>query len=241
MEFYKRISYTIKNDPIEHVLRSFSGAIAINMSRTKITPNQVTLLRSLIIVPNFYLFALGEYMGYLIGSILMVLNTLFDYVDGDLARITKKTSQTGEWLESLFDAPFAYLHSFLGFFLAIGIYKETGIVEVWPVLFFSLLGVHLNDVFNKYMKLKTGSKMAEEFQNKYDSIKSRFGIVNTIYIIIRHNFLIVLICSILYFPIQDYLRIHPILLGFIIYAGTNQIIWLSRVLIQFKHIILKKN
>jgi len=244
MEFYKRVSFGIKDDPLEHFLRSISGAMALNLSHTKITPNQITLFRIPITIVYLYLFTLGHFWGYLIASLLMIFNHILDYVDGDLARVTKKMSQIGEWLETLTDGPFSHIHTFTGFFLCIGIYKQSGIMEVWPVLFLSLLGAHLNDVFSKYSHFENKGDNTETitdgFQDEYDKYKQKYYFSNIVFIILRRSYLFVVFAAIFYYPIYEYTKIHPLFLGLIIIALTNQIMWISRVIIQYKYIFITK-
>ena len=41
--------------------------------------------------------------GLIIGGILLLVSGFFDMVDGQVARITGKTSKKGEYLDSMFD------------------------------------------------------------------------------------------------------------------------------------------
>jgi len=238
MEFYKRISFGVQDDPIEHIYRSLSGAMAINLGRTKITPNQVTIFRIFIVAGILYLFYLGTHLGYLLGAILIVINHILDYVDGDLARVKNQMSKTGEWLESLLDGPFGYIHTIPGFFLGLSIYRTTGRVEVWVLLFISLLGVHLNDVFSKYFVVKNQDVLINSFQEEYDTMKEKLFIAKVFPALLRHTYLFILLFAILYNPLYDFFNIHPILIGILVTAVFNQVMWLTRLWVQFKYVFI---
>jgi len=70
----------------------------------RITPNQVTILNSVI---NFTLaafcFAQGVYQWNLLGLLFLLLHSYFDFADGSLARATGQTSDLGAWLDPKLD------------------------------------------------------------------------------------------------------------------------------------------
>jgi archaetidylinositol phosphate synthase len=65
------------------------------LAATRVTPNQVTTLRLLTGLLAATGFALGTAEGRLWGGLLFVLSTLLDRADGELARITGRTSPGG--------------------------------------------------------------------------------------------------------------------------------------------------
>lgn len=73
--------------------------------KTRITPNQLTALSTLIIIPIGILFSLGVFKYYLIGAILMYLMITLDHTDGKLARARKQETIFGaifdEWSDRL--------------------------------------------------------------------------------------------------------------------------------------------
>jgi phosphatidylglycerophosphate synthase len=95
--------------------------IAINwanhLSLTKVTPVHVTLI--------FGLCGLGAvfciFQGYFIASgCLLILKSIIDAVDGELARIKKKPSYTGRYLDSIFDSILNFLFLFTIWFVSGG-------------------------------------------------------------------------------------------------------------------------
>lgn len=85
---------------IESIMRKFSRPIALWLSKSPVTPNEITILRVLIFASfSAVFFAIGQYITNIIAIIFCLLCALFDYVDGDLARLKSKESKIGEWLD----------------------------------------------------------------------------------------------------------------------------------------------
>ncbi len=68
---------------------------------------------------------MGIEFGLIIGGVLLLISGFFDMVDGQVARITGKTSKKGSYLDSMFDK-IAEVAIFLG--LLIGGYAEPYLV-----------------------------------------------------------------------------------------------------------------
>ena len=70
-------------------------------------------------------YGLGLEFGLIIGGILLLVSGFFDMIDGQVARVTGKTSQKGSYLDSMFDK-IAEVAIFLG--LLVGGYAEPYLV-----------------------------------------------------------------------------------------------------------------
>ncbi len=70
-------------------------------------------------------YGMGVEFGLIIGGILLLVSGFFDMVDGQVARVTGKTSKKGEYLDSMFDK-IAEVAIFLG--ILIGGYAEPYLV-----------------------------------------------------------------------------------------------------------------
>ncbi len=84
--------------------------IASLLSRTGVHPNVITILGFLLslIPPVFY--AIGK---PIIGAVLLILTNIFDSIDGTLARMSKKETRFGAFLDSSLDR-FSEFALFLG-------------------------------------------------------------------------------------------------------------------------------
>jgi len=81
----------------------FSIPLVSLISKTKITPNQLTLISLFIVIAASLLIARGGYVFLIIGALLLQVGYMFDHVDGQLARYKKIFSPLGEWLDSTSD------------------------------------------------------------------------------------------------------------------------------------------
>lgn len=93
------------------------------LSKTPVTPNQVTLTGLLFVLLSGYAFAQGYYAAYALGGVLYFLSVQFDEIDGMLARVTFRDSPFGCWLEHFADSA-SYVVLYTG--ITIGLYRESG-------------------------------------------------------------------------------------------------------------------
>jgi archaetidylinositol phosphate synthase len=92
---------------------------------TRVTPNHLTTLRLLIgLVGAFYL-ARGDFLHVNIGAFLIVLSNFVDHTDGELARISGKTSRIGHFYDLAADAVVTIL-LFLGMGYGLGVEAGAG-------------------------------------------------------------------------------------------------------------------
>ncbi|SFS75507.1 CDP-alcohol phosphatidyltransferase family protein [Marininema halotolerans] len=87
-----------------YVLRRISIYVTVALSRTPITPNGVSWLSLFFFTLCGWMLATGE-VGWLLGAVVAYnLGYLGDCLDGELARLTKVTSQLGVFLDTLIRA-----------------------------------------------------------------------------------------------------------------------------------------
>ena len=83
-----------------YVYRPVSLRAAALLARTPITPVQVTWLGGALTVGGGVAFGFDA---YILGGVLILLGVITDCVDGDLARLTGRTSRAGAFLDSVLD------------------------------------------------------------------------------------------------------------------------------------------
>ena len=103
---------------------TWSRYVARWAARIGLSPNQVTVFALCVGIAAGTAFATGERAGYIAGAVLLYLSFVFDCVDGQLARYTRRYSKFGAYLDSVFDRAKEYV-AFAG--LAIG----ASTSEVW--------------------------------------------------------------------------------------------------------------
>ena len=92
---------------------------------TGLSPNFWTVVGLVIALSSAVVYGMGVEFGLIIGGILLLVSGFFDMVDGQVARVTGKTSKKGEYLDSMFDK-ISEVAIFLG--ILIGGYAEPYIV-----------------------------------------------------------------------------------------------------------------
>jgi len=98
--------------------------IAKKLSKTGVTPNEITIFRFVISLPaTLYFFSRGQYFYNLIGLAIYVLLVPLDWVDGDLARLTGQSSLLGKWLDDTTDR--VLMLSVLGSLFYVGIVSDS--------------------------------------------------------------------------------------------------------------------
>lgn len=89
---------------LERIGITVAHRIAEFLAKTKIRPEQITLLRFIVAAPaSGYFFSRGEYLYNLVGLAIYMPLALLDWVDGHLARITGRTSALGKWFDETSD------------------------------------------------------------------------------------------------------------------------------------------
>jgi phosphatidylglycerophosphate synthase len=83
-----------------YVYRPLSRPVAARLARTRVTPIQVSWLSAVFAGAGGAAFALRS---YLLGVALVLVGQVADCIDGDLARITGRTSRSGAYLDSVLD------------------------------------------------------------------------------------------------------------------------------------------
>jgi len=84
----------------KYVYRKFSGPTARFFNRLGFEPNQVTFLSFILGILSAIF--LSQSM-FLIGLVILFVSEVLDCADGDLARLKKKASKKGEFLDSFLD------------------------------------------------------------------------------------------------------------------------------------------
>lgn len=86
-----------------YVYRILGVKIANVLAKTPITPNQVTFISLILGLAACVLYLGGTQKHLMYGAIVFYLSKLFDYADGQVARIKGMTSKLGAWLDTYSD------------------------------------------------------------------------------------------------------------------------------------------
>ncbi|MBA2338782.1 MAG: CDP-alcohol phosphatidyltransferase family protein [Pyrinomonadaceae bacterium] len=120
--------------------------------KTPITPNMISVMGVFVSLAAGYFFSIGDYFSNITGALLSYVSSLFDHMDGSVARLKSMESAFGSYFETVCD--FVYYFSFaVG--ISIGLYRAT------DNQFYLFLGVAL--LFGTLVSLFTISYQRKEF------------------------------------------------------------------------------
>ncbi len=119
----------------QNIYRFLALIISRKIVKTKITPNQVTILSIILGTISAVFFSFGTYPFLLAGVLFLQISILLDYVDGSLARLRSKASIFGEWLDNSGDLLIDFL-VFLG--ITFGVYHQGFGATAWALGFIAI-------------------------------------------------------------------------------------------------------
>jgi len=106
-------------------LRPVLEKVGKGFAATGLSPNFWTVVGLVIALSAAVVYGMGVEFGLIIGGVLLLVSGFFDMVDGQVARVTGKTSKKGEYLDSMFDK-ISEVAIFLG--ILVGGYAEPYVV-----------------------------------------------------------------------------------------------------------------
>ena len=116
--------YFVLNN-LRGTLRPVLEKVGKGFAATGLSPNFWTVVGLVIALSSAVVYGMGIEFGLIIGGILLLVSGFFDMVDGQVARVTGKTSKKGEYLDSMFDK-ISEVAIFLG--ILVGEYAEPYVV-----------------------------------------------------------------------------------------------------------------
>ncbi len=111
------------------------------LQKLKATPNFVTLLSLLCGVSSGFLFSRGRYPDILWAALLLQFMIVFDCADGQLARLTDRSTKLGRILDSLADLA---THCSIYTGAAIGLYRNTGTLLPFVLAFSAQISMYIH-------------------------------------------------------------------------------------------------
>jgi len=99
--------------------------IGKGFASTGLSPNFWTIVSLQFALLSAIIYGLGVEFGLIIGGILLLVSGFFDVVDGQVAKVTGKTTKKGSYFDSMFDK-IAEVAIFLG--ILVGGYAEPWLV-----------------------------------------------------------------------------------------------------------------
>ncbi|MBS1257695.1 MAG: hypothetical protein MAG551_00740 [Candidatus Scalindua arabica] len=150
------------------IIRKISGFISGFLSRTPVTPNQVTIVSLIIGIAAAVFFSHGAHTYTIIAGVLYFLSTVFDQCDGEVARLKQMETEFGWKFDIIVDA---IVNAVIVIGITIAVYMKMGSVLVIMAGFFAMTGITISlllaTYFSRNSKKNTGTKeMLDKLNNK---------------------------------------------------------------------------
>jgi phosphatidylglycerophosphate synthase len=124
-----------------------------------VTPNHLTTVRLAVGLAAALAFTPGTYGWSNVAALLLVLSNFLDHTDGELARLTGRTSRFGHWYDLASDAVVTIL-LFIAIGIGLGARSEVR-YDVPPILLGTVAGIAVSVIFFLRMRIEeTLGKMA---------------------------------------------------------------------------------
>ncbi len=143
--------------------RPIANRLVFYLKDTAVSPIQVTIFHSILGLFSAYLFSIGNWSTTVVAAILLLLKSLFDAVDGALARVRNRPSRVGRFLDSNMDFV-------VNFFVLWGISLGYGVsIPCFILAFLSmeLQGSFYNHFYLKYRHEFHGDKTSRPIEDAY--------------------------------------------------------------------------
>jgi len=148
--------------PISRILnRPISIKISELLLKTKITPNQISLMSFITSFIGALFFYVGEYIFLIIGGILVQLSSIIDGCDGEVARLKLIQTRYGGWFDAVLDR---YADAIIIFGMIHGHWLLHNDIIIWTIGFAALVGSFLNSY--------TADKYDAVFKNRIKKINN---------------------------------------------------------------------
>jgi CDP-L-myo-inositol myo-inositolphosphotransferase len=154
--------------PVSRILnRPISNKISELLLKTKITPNQISLISFIVALFGALFFYIGDYFSLVIGGILVHLSSIIDGCDGEVARLKLVETKYGGWFDSVLDR---YADAIIIFGMIHGHWILHNDIIIWTIGFMALIGSFLNSytadkydtIFRKRIKEINGMRMGRD-------------------------------------------------------------------------------
>ena len=151
-----------------YIIRKISGFISGFLSRTPVTPNQVTIISLIFGIASAAFFSHGKHTYTIIAGVLYFVSTVFDQCDGEVARLKQMETEFGRKLDIIVDA---IVNAVIVIGITIAVYTKIGSVLVIIAGFFAMTGITISLLLATYFshdnKKDTGAKeMLDKLNNK---------------------------------------------------------------------------
>jgi CDP-L-myo-inositol myo-inositolphosphotransferase len=156
--------------PVSRILnRPISIKISELLLKTKITPNQISLISFIIGLFGALFFYFGDHVFLVFGGILVQMSSIIDGCDGEVARLKLVESKYGGWFDAVLDR---YADAIIIFGMIHGHWILHNDIIIWTIGFMALMGSFINSytadkydaIFRKEINKINGIRMGRDIR-----------------------------------------------------------------------------
>jgi phosphatidylglycerophosphate synthase len=221
-------------DFLQIPFRMASTLLVRLIAPTPITPNQVTLLRGVVVMIGLALMARGQAGGFTLGAVLFYVFEVLDHVDGDLARYTSRKSRLGPLLEQFQDTIFARPANLLGAAMAVGLYRITGsLTPIWlfaACVYGRMNWMEFRDYFGWKRDIEKSAIGYKAVTGRKSLCESMVALAKVLY---TWNNSFILIPALAFDLLPAPWGVYTLLAGFLVVAILNNLPWIAIVIKGF--------
>lgn len=227
-----------KARPYDNPIRYLSIPLARLFAKSPVTPNQITFFRTLLMLGTLALFTCSDVWLLLAAAVGFELCEVLDHVDGDLARLTNRTSRFGAWIDTFIDLWFYAVPGLLGFCVAVGVSRRGGNGWEWIALFWAMLGRFLDLALTAYAPADgPQGDSAQGSENDWrrpvsGGMARRVG--RLVYSAINWEPQLIVLAALLFLPLAGW-GIDSLFVALIVCSVLHQIPWVSKFVLQAHH------
>lgn len=218
--------------------RPVSTRISGWLTRTPITPNQVTFVTFLTGLAGAWILANGDYRSVLLGAGLFQLSSILDGCDGEIAKLKFRESKYGSWLDTITDN-LTYVAFFCG--VLSGYSRFNDAPYIWPIGAGAVLAVVLSILLMYYYLASTGEsgslvRYNEAFQRRMDRPQPGLAArtLNALRLMSKRDFFTLVFLTLAVFGRLDWMFWAVIIGG---YVGASAVfVFTGRLLSQSRHV-----
>lgn len=189
----EKIRHAALGPVARHLNKKISLPVSLLLAKGGIHPNSITVVNMVLGIASGFFVAAGNYWGMLIGAALFQLASIFDGCDGEVAKLTFRTSKFGQYFDSISDNG-ALISFFLGLIIAAAKTQETAAtVGLGIFLMAGLAGLLWQMIL--FLKRHTNSASLAAFDKEYlsklgdgDAPRRLIGFINFGKILMRKDF-----------------------------------------------------
>ncbi len=210
----------------KYLWRKLSLPFTFVFLKLGLSPNAITFLSLIFVIISFYAILLGDYSSLLIASFSLIIYSIFDHSDGEVARITGRSSVWGDFFD---DFVGLVKDTLIIFSLTINLSSADSIY--WYYGFLTLVFL----MFSTWIKPEIGSHFSKsERRDKLENLVIQYSRYNlkkiyyTIFSGLTRTFLVIFLL-----PFNDFHHILLMILGFCFFDFIGNL--------NYAYIISRKN